>query len=112
MDEIREHVKRMQDYTQGLEEAYDELLDELEETKAANKDMEKKLDISLKLIQELKEEATTTSAAFATVASPRFEKVQKKLDELVQKAEKFIEDRSKTLPLTQKRADAAEDATS
>ena len=63
MDEIREHVKRMKDYTEGVEEAYDELLDEFEETKAANKDMEKKIEILKAANKEIEKEIDIFKAA-------------------------------------------------
>ena len=63
LDEIRDHVKRMQDYTEGLEEAYDELLDELEQTQAEKAESQKKLDASRKLIPILKREAAEAQKA-------------------------------------------------
>ena len=74
LDEIREGVKRMQDYTEGLEEAYDELLDELEQTQAEKAESQKKLDVSRKLIQDLKREAAETQKAKA--------ELQRKLQEV------------------------------
>ena len=46
MVELREGVKRLQGYTEGLEEAYDDLRKEVEETKAGNKDMEKEIEMA------------------------------------------------------------------
>ena len=55
LDEIREHVKRMQDYTEGLEEAFDELLEDFEKSEAAKEDLQKRLDTSQKNLDEMQE---------------------------------------------------------
>ena len=60
LHEIREHVKRMQDYTEGLEEAFDELLDEFEQAEAAKEEAQSaKAELQRKLqeAEAAKEEA-------------------------------------------------------
>ena len=96
-DEIREHVKMMRDYTEGVEEAFEDLRDELEQTQAES---QKKLDISQKLIDELKREAVEAQKVNtglrlklqeAEAATEEAETAKAELQRKLQEAEEMLE---------------------